>query len=227
MTPAGRAPSPSPEIHAEDVIGETQETYQGVHTTASWSKRTIEIGGLYTQNAHSDVSRRVYGSANTTIGGHERYSVGTFAVRDVGGSEEHKVGGDQSLTVAGSVTHNCGACTFDYAQLTLTSKGPVHIKGSKVKIEADGDWLKVSKGPTLELYTSKNAIGGQKFDGTSVKLEATVAAFARVGAKIDFANLKCDNASMKLKQDKIEVDTTVTRVASGALRVFSYGLTKL
>lgn len=195
----------------EYVTGTTDETYQGNHITQSWSNRTIEVGGLYAQTCHSNAVRRVYGDAMTTVIGHET----------------HKVSGSQSMTVDGSVTQKCGVCTFDYAQLTLTSKGPVVIQGPNVKIKSDGAWLKASAGPSLELFTSKNAIGGQKFDGTSIKLEATMAAFARVGAKFDFANLKCDNATMKLKQDKIEADTTVTKVASGAVRLFSYGLTKL
>ena len=111
------------------MAGTTNETYQGDHTTQSWSNRTIEIGGNYVQNMHGDVARHVYGNDATQVDGNQTTAVTgnqTLSVSanrnvsvsanlgeavsgnktvGVSGNAAESVSGTRSVTVSGTLTH--------------------------------------------------------------------------------------------------------------------------
>ena len=155
----------------EYVGGETDETYQGNHTTQSWSGRLIEIGGPYIQNSHSNVTRKVYADATTTIDGDATYKVGADEVHTVGGTqlhtvggnEMHMVGGNEAHTVTGDVVQNFGDTTAHYASLTWTIPGGAVINTPKYK---------VNTGNFLDTYKMKNTVGIQSGSSSAVSISA-------------------------------------------------------
>jgi len=187
---------------SEYVAGLADETYQGPHVTQSWSTRTIEIGGPYYQTCHSSVVRKVYAGASTTVNGDESLTVQ----------------GNQSLTVAGSVHHTCGPCTFDYDQLTITSKGPVVIQGPQVSTKS-AKWMGLS-GPSFEGYSSKNSIGIQKAEAVAIAIGVTGFKIENGGGKKTTFGAEYEAATTQIKQ-------IATHLATAGVFVQNAGLAKI
>jgi type VI secretion system secreted protein VgrG len=107
---------------SEYVAATTNETYQGDHTTQSWSNRTIEIGGEYVQNMHGDAARHVYGSASTLVGGDDATQVGGDHAITINGNHGLSVGAAMTVVVTTDKAETVGASSAE----TIT--GPKNLQ---------------------------------------------------------------------------------------------------
>lgn len=201
----------------EDVDGTTDETYTKDHTTQSWAKRTIEIGGVYRQACHSNVVRHVYGTETFLLDGNQFQTIGGLSKTTVGGGLTVNVTGDQTTDVSGTVTI--------IAPCVRIKSPSVTIDGAAVSVKGSG-FLKAFSGASGELFGSKNTAGGQKFDGTLIKLEATDLQLTRVGLKVDSIGFKAEHCSFKTQLGP-EAKAAPLTLKNAALSVASCGFCKL
>jgi type VI secretion system secreted protein VgrG len=141
---------------SEYVADTTNETYQGDHTTQSWSNRTIEIGGDYVQNMHGDVTRHVYGDDATQVGGDQALQVG--------GDQATQVGGDQRITIAGGQSLSVGAAM----SVTVATDQTETVGGASSEAVGGARGLQVGAGYTLGVGSDMSvSVGGDLSEGVT------------------------------------------------------------
>jgi type VI secretion system secreted protein VgrG len=89
----------------EYVKGTTNETYQGDHTSQSWSVRQVEIGGVYVQNCHSTVTRNVAGEVYETTAGAHKETFNSGVTTTVVGDWNQTITGHLTQTINGPASH--------------------------------------------------------------------------------------------------------------------------
>jgi len=212
--------------HTEYVAAVTDQTYQGNHTTQSWSKRTVEIGGAYVQNCHSNVTRKVNGSAYTTVdgshavtvGGGELYEVKVAAVRTVGANATFNVGGTETHTVAGAVTQS-------YGSLSLTSKGPVKIDAPSVTVNTP-DWNVVTPDEDWSIAKAMRVIGNHT-EIKSVSVQGTASLNEGFGMHVEVTGLHHETTATSMETVGTHIANEVVTNNRGGLNIITFGLIKI
>jgi type VI secretion system secreted protein VgrG len=196
--------------HTEYVTATTNQTYQGDHTTQSWSKRTVEIGGLYAENMHSDVTRTVYASETHTLTGGLHVKVGAAA--------DWTVGADATHTVSGTLMQKCGSMIVDSkGYIGLNAGGPFNVQVGDATVNASSwtvnaplDWFKVwDKAVTI----IGNYANGLITEGFGVHTEHTAIHYEITGLGIEATNTHVHN--------------TPSEIDAGGIQILTFGLVKM
>jgi type VI secretion system secreted protein VgrG len=217
----------------EYVHGETEETYQGDHTTVSWSTRLIEIGGPYIQNCHNNVTRKVYVDETTTIDGDWKTTVGGTAVTTVsadvehivGGSEVHIVGGSENHVVSGAVTQNYGPTVGAFASVTWTVNGPVNIMTPNWNVISPKHGWVASTSTEVKGHTQE--FTGLSIEGTAVSIEATGSLNEVVVVHRELTAAHFELIGVHIEGVGSQVETVGKKFESGALTIMTFGLVKM
>ena len=218
----------------EAVAGRTHETYRHSHFTESGSFRTILIGGLYNQTCKASVLRKVLGDSGTTVVGEATETYGAHVATVLGTTTETHVGSHTTKSLAARTvevhgahdeTSLAGRTSTVIGDWTQNVTGHVKINGAQVSVSTGS--IKTASGASLEFFNSKNAVGIQKLDITGVKFERTGFAMAKTGLKIDVVGAKLDNKSLGMDSGEIKLDKVTNKIATGAIKILTYGLTKL
>jgi hypothetical protein len=86
--------------------------------------------------------------------------------------------------------------------------------------------IKTTSGPSLEFFSSKNAVGAQKLDVTGLRLEFADASIARMAFKLDSVGIKIENTGAKMTLGP-EVKSAPISLKSIAVCIGSFGFKKL
>jgi hypothetical protein len=157
----------------EYVNGTTDETYQGVHTTQSWSVRNVEIGGVYTQNCHSNVTRNVYADSFTTI---------TGSVAD---------------SVSGAVAFNYGPFTMNAPSVTITTPEWTVINPKQTWITQNIDSI---SGKSFALCGFLNEAFGSHVEYSTFAASFLGLKMESVGVTAESARIKIGETAFNLSQ---------------------------
>jgi hypothetical protein len=185
----------------EQVKSAVKETYLSFQSTKVSDRRAADYGSfrLY-----------VHGISDETHQGNHVTQSWAKRTIEVGGTHEETSHAGRTTTVIGDWDQNVS--------------GHAKINGAQVTVKTGA--FKCATGPSVELFTSKNAAGAQKLDVTGVKLEFTDAAIARTAFKLDSVGIKIENTGAKLVLGP-EVKSAPISLKSIAVCIGSFGFKKL
>lgn len=210
----------------EYVGKKTEETYQGDHTTMSWSSRVVEIGGPYYQNCHSFVIRKVYGSETTTVDADEEHTVGGAVTEDygsqmhvVGGNATHVVGGAEMHVVSGPVTQVYGPTIGTFASLFWTIPGGATI--------VTPDWKVISPEHSWLTATSTE-VKGHEQEVVGVSIAATGSLNELTGRHVEVVTgLHYEAIAVHVEAVGAHVHNKPKEIKAGGLQILTFGLVKM
>lgn len=200
------------------VKGTTNETFQGAHTTQSWSTRRVEVGGWCGEHYHADVNRTIdgrldeyfHGSVSETVNASHELVVSGDRLTTTGGVETRKVGGALVVSVGGDAKRSVGGSVEEtikgtFSQ-TVLGDGLLKHNGSKATITTGG--------------TSDTMIGGQNKNLLGAELKVAAAISISFTAGISFAldgSVKIASSSVHVERATAKIRTVSTYIGRAAL----------
>jgi type VI secretion system secreted protein VgrG len=219
----------------EHVKGPVKETYDSGQETTIKGGRTEKItSGGFNHNILGTYDFYASEAADEGYGSTLRHSVLGKVSQNWGSLHLYCGPVDQEL---GKVKVKAGDAELIYGKVHA-STGHILVDAPTVKVVTGeykvsvGFWKGFS-GPSLEGFTTKNAVGlqsatvtGLKIDSALVsmaangmKVEATKLAMSRTGVKIDIADVKGDNKSLGFEQVELKTSNAAIRLLAAGLTV--------
>lgn len=165
----------------ETVKGVVTEKYLANQKTTIGQGRdeTIAAGGL-TQHVTGGWQQTIKGGGKQAVTGNYEHVVSAVV-------KEHY--GAQHLKVDGDVVQNCGQCRFRYADLMVTTDGPMVFDAPSITMNA----------PSITMNTPDWKVeGGKWYEQVSLKGESTDLHLEWNGVHVDLCGMKFENRGVNV-----------------------------
>jgi type VI secretion system secreted protein VgrG len=228
------------QVHAERNMDTTIEADE---TRDVGGNRKVHVKGHFTENIDSGETRKVDAGFEETINGGAKQTINGGETRLVNGGLGETINGGEKRTIAGGVTESItggetrtvtgGLTETITGALSQTVTGGITITSpAGVTINAPAGFTVVAPGGTRTVDSFFTSIGGKDEDLFAIQtailsIQTTISGISTQiqGVKIDTTGVTFEAIGFKSANNPLTVETLPTKIKSGAIGMYMYGIT--